>query len=294
MRLSSAAYLEADSHDEPHVPLERVLAQSEGLIALTGGGEGAFAQLIAEGKADVVEANLKRLAHVFDDRLYVELNRHGELIEAETEGPLIELAYALSLPLVAANDIRFDARAKHGAHDALMCIAASSYLGEYNRPRVTAEHFFKSAAEMAELFADLPEAIENTSEIARRCAFRVEKRKPILPRFDTKRGRDEAAELKAQAEAGLKARLKALGDKLAAPVEEYEKRLAFELGVITQMQFPGYFLIVSDFIKWAKANDIPVGPGRGSGAGSVVAWSLTITVLDPIRFGLLFERFLNP
>ena len=147
---------------------------------------------------------------------------------------------------------------------------------------------------MAELFSDLPEAIENTAEIARRCAFRVEKRKPILPRFDTKRGRDEAAELKAQAEAGLKERLKALGDRLAAPSEEYEKRLAYELDVITQMQFPGYFLIVSDFIKWAKSHGIPVGPGRGSGAGSVVAWALTITDLDPLRWGLLFERFLNP
>src|SRR5262249_39527072 len=169
-----------------------------------------------------------------------------------------------------------------------------SYLGEEDRPRVSAEHYFKSADEMAALFVDLPEAIENTTEVARRCAFRVEKRKPILPRFDTKRGRDEPAELKAQAEAGLKASIKALGDKLSAPPEEYEKRLAYELGIITQMQFPGYFLIVSDFIKWAKANDIPVGPGRGSGAGSVVAWALTITDLDPLRWGLLFGRFLNP
>ncbi len=294
MRLSSAAFLETSSHDEPHVPFDRVLAQSEGLIALTGGGEGAFSQLIAEGKADVAGAGLARLGTAFGNRLYVELHRHGEAIEAETEGALIELAYNMGLPLVAANDIRFDTRHKHRAHDALMCIAASSYLGEEDRPRVTAEHYFKSSAEMAELFSDLPEAIENTVEIARRCAFRVEGCKPILPRFDTKRGRDEAAELKAQAEAGLKARLAALGDRLAAPREEYEKRLVYEIGIITQMQFPGYFLIVSDFIKWAKANDIPVGPGRGSGAGSVVAWALTITDLDPLRWGLLFERFLNP
>ncbi len=294
MRLSSAAFLDSESHDDPHVPLSRLKEYAEGLIVTTGGGEGAFARLLAEGKADVVEAELKQLAAVFDNRLYVELNRHGERIEAETEGALISLAYKLGLPLVAANDVRFKARSDHGAHDALMCIAASSYLGEEDRPRVTEEHYFKSAAQMTELFSDLPEAIENTSEIARRCAFRVETRKPILPRFDTKRGRDEPAELKAQAEAGLKARLKALGDQLAAPVEEYEKRLAYELQVITQMQFPGYFLIVSDFIKWAKTNDIPVGPGRGSGAGSVVAWALTITDLDPLRWGLLFERFLNP
>ncbi len=294
MQLSSAAFLETDSHDQPHVSLERVLAHSEGLIALTGGGDGAFAQLLAEGKGDIAEGALKQLAATFDNRLYIELHRHGEIMEAEIEGPLIELAYSLGLPLVAANDIRFETRAKHRAHDALMCIAASSYLGEEDRPRVTAEHYFKSAAEMTELFSDLPEAIDNTVEIARRCAFRVAPRKPILPRFDTKRGRDEAAELKAQAQAGLKARLAALGDRLAAPREDYEKRLAYELGVITQMQFPGYFLIVSDFIKWAKSNDIPVGPGRGSGAGSVVAWALTITDLDPLRWGLLFERFLNP
>jgi len=294
IRLSSAAFLDAEDHDDPHVNLERVFEHREGLIALTGGGDGLFAQTLADGKGDVAEAVLKRLAAVFDNRLYVELQRHAELIEAETEGALIDLAYSLGLPLVATNDVRFEKRAGHRAHDALMCIAASSYLGEEDRPRVSAEHYFKSAAEMTELFSDLPEAIASTSEIARRCAVRVEKRKPILPRFDTKRGRDEAAELKAQAEAGLKERLKALGDNLAASREDYEKRLAYELNVITQMQFPGYFLIVSDFIKWAKSNDIPVGPGRGSGAGSVVAWSLTITDLDPLRWGLLFERFLNP
>ncbi len=294
MRLSSAAFIESESQDEPHVPLARVLEHSGGLIALTGGGEGVLAALLAEGKGDVAEAVLRDLEGAFGNRLYVELHRHAERIEAETEGALIELAYARGLPLVATNDIRFAERKGHGAHDALICIASSSYLGEEDRPRVTPEHYFKSSAEMRELFSDLPEAIENTSEIAKRCAVRVDKRKPILPRFDTKRGRDEAAELKAQAEAGLKERLKALGDQRAAPVEDYEKRLAFELQVITQMQFPGYFLIVSDFIKWAKSNDIPVGPGRGSGAGSVVAWALTITDLDPLRWGLLFERFLNP
>ncbi|MGD9982395.1 MAG: DNA polymerase III subunit alpha, partial [Hyphomonadaceae bacterium] len=294
MQLSSAAYLETESYDEPHVQLARVLAHPDGLIVLTGGGDGPLAPLIADGKGDVASEMLKQLSDVFRDRLYVELQRHGEVIEVETEGPLLQMAYDLGLPIVATNDIRFEKRADHGAHDALMCIAASSYLGEEDRPRVTHQHYFRSAEEMAELFSDLPEALENTVEIARRTAFKVESRKPILPRFDTKGGRDEAAELKAQAEAGLKQRLKALGDKLAAPVAEYEKRLAYELNIITQMQFPGYFLIVSDFIKWAKAHGIPVGPGRGSGAGSVAAWALTITDLDPLRWGLLFERFLNP
>ncbi|MEZ5971326.1 MAG: DNA polymerase III subunit alpha [Hyphomonadaceae bacterium] len=294
MKLSSAAYLEAESHDDPNVPFARVLDHAEGLIALTGGGDGALAPMIAAGKGDEAIEILKQLGGAFPGRLYVELQRHGEVIEAETEAALLEMAYDLGLPIVATNDIRFQRKTDHGAHDALMCIAASSYLGEEDRPRVTHQHYFRSAEEMGELFSDLPEAIENTIEIARRTAFKVEKRKPILPRFDTKRGRDEAAELKAQAEAGLKERIRALGENLAAPVADYEKRLAFELQVITQMQFPGYFLIVSDFIKWAKSHGIPVGPGRGSGAGSVVAWALTITDLDPLRWGLLFERFLNP
>lgn len=294
MRLSSAAYVETAGQGDPHVALESVLHQNDGLILLTGASEGPLAAMLDTARAEEAEALLARLAGAFPNRLYVELQRHNARIEADTEGPLVDLAYKLGLPLVASNDIRFEAAKDHAAHDALMCIAASSYLGEEDRPRVSVDHHFKPAEEMARLFADLPEAIANTEEIARRCAFRVEKRAPILPRFDTQKGRDEPAELKAQAEAGLKARLKALGDLRAAPVEEYEKRLAYELGVITQMKFPGYFLIVSDFIKWAKAQGIPVGPGRGSGAGSVVAWALTITDLDPLRFGLLFERFLNP
>ncbi len=292
MKLSSAAFLDAAAQDEPHVTLDALLTHSDGLICLTGGAAGPVSAFLDTQRGEAAEALLRQLAQAFPDRLYVELMRHGERIEAETEGALVDLAYKLDLPLVATNDIRFKARADHKAHDALMCIAASSYLGESDRPRVSEEHYFKSAAEMAALFSDLPEAIENTLEIARRCAFRVQKRKPILPRFDTGDGRDEAAELKAQAEAGLNARLKEVD--LAASREAYDERLAFELGIITQMGFPGYFLIVSDFIKWAKAHDIPVGPGRGSGAGSLVAWALTITDLDPIRFGLFFERFLNP
>ncbi len=295
MALSSSAYLDIGARDEPHALLARVLACSEGLIALTGGGESPLVHLMAHERIEACEALLDRLSGAFGDRLYVELHRHRERAELDTEEALLGLAYKRGLPLVGANDIRFKARSDHGAHDALTCIAHSTYLGETDRPRITAEHYFKSPAEMAALFDDLPEAIDNTVEVARRCAFRVHKRKPILPRFDTKDGRDEPGELRAQAEAGLAARLAALGpERMAATREDYEKRLAYELDVIKQMQFPGYFLIVSDFIKWAKSHGVPVGPGRGSGAGSVVAWALTITDLDPLRFGLLFERFLNP
>ncbi|MFT3726700.1 MAG: DNA polymerase III subunit alpha [Terricaulis sp.] len=294
MKLSSAAFLDVGANEEAHVQLARVLADTDGLIALTGGSAGPLSQLIEEGRVEEAGGLLRQMANAFPNRLYVELQRHNERADVGSEGALIEFAYDFNLPLVATNDIRFKTRKDHGSHDALMCIASSSYLGEQDRSRVSPEHYFKTTDDMGQLFSDLPEALNNTAEIAKRCAFRVSKRAPILPQFDTKAGRDEAAELKAQAEAGLKARLKALGDRMAAPREDYEKRLAFELGVITQMKFPGYFLIVSDFIKWAKANDIPVGPGRGSGAGSVVAWALTITDLDPLRWGLLFERFLNP
>ena len=294
MQLSSAAFLDVGPQDEPHVQFDKVLAHSDGLIALSGGASGPITTFLEGGREDDARALIEKLSGAFKGRFYIELQRHGLNIEARHEGALVDCAYKLGLPLVATNDVRFKERKDYPAHDALMCIAASSYLGEEDRPKVTEEHSFKSGREMARVFSDLPEAIANTSEIARRCAFRVEKRKPILPQFDTKRGRDEPAELKAQAEAGLKARLKALGDRLAAPEEKYRERLQYELGIITQMQFPGYFLIVADFIKWAKTNDIPVGPGRGSGAGSVVAWALTITDLDPLRFGLLFERFLNP
>ncbi|MBL8550647.1 MAG: DNA polymerase III subunit alpha [Hyphomonadaceae bacterium] len=294
LKLASAAHLDVSAQATPHVPLGRVLEDCEGLIALTGGAAGLVNAALDARRPERAREIAEMLAGAFPNRLYVELGRHGEQAEHEAEEGLIDIAYSLGLPLVAANDIRFKKKSDHGAHDALMCIAASSYLGEDERPKVSSEHYFKTAAEMAALFDDLPESIGSTMEIARRCAFRVTGRKPILPQF-TRGKRDEAAELKAQAEAGLKERLKALGPEgLAAEESVYWERLKFEVGVITQMKFPGYFLIVADFIKWAKKEGIPVGPGRGSGAGSLVAYALTITDLDPLRFGLLFERFLNP
>jgi DNA polymerase-3 subunit alpha len=291
MELSSDTFLTPHG-DNKELSLETVLAKSDGLICLTGGREGLLFKRAAAGKADEVRARLAKLHATFGDRLYVELQRHGYPGEDANERTVVALAYEMGLPLVATCDARFKTADKHETHDALICIANSTYVSEADRPRVMADQYLKSPAEMAVQFADLPEALASTVEIARRCSFRPQGRKPILPNFDTKRGRDEKAELVAQAKAGLKARLD--GATLYAEREVYEKRLAFELSVIGNMGFDGYFLIVSDFIKWAKAKDIPVGPGRGSGAGSVVAWALTITDLDPLRFGLLFERFLNP
>ena len=202
---------------------------------------------------------------------------------------MVELAYDLDLPLVATNDVYFPKADMYEAHDAMICIAEGAYVDQTApRRRLTAQHYFKSEAEMAALFADLPEALDNTVEIARRCAFATYKRKPILPKFAD----DEVEELRRQAWEGLKNRLAVIPH--AVTVQDYEARLSFELSVIEGMGFPGYFLIVADFIKWAKGQDIPVGPGRGSGAGSLVAYALTITDLDPMRYELLFETVFEP
>ena len=297
MALSSHAWLDGGGALEAHVAPERLAACAEGLIALTGGPGGPIDAALREGQGALATQRLASLRDLFGDRLYVELQRHGSEDEKANEPLLLERAYEAGLPIVATNETYFAARSDHESHDALLAIAEGRILAETERRRVTAQHYFKSRAEMAKLFADLPEALENTIEIARRCAFRVRTRKPILPRFstgDSAEPVDEAAELRRQAQEGLQMRLAAHGPAPGQTVEAYEKRLEFELSIIERMKFPGYFLIVADFIKHAKAKGIPVGPGRGSGAGSLVAYALTVTDLDPLRFGLLFERFLNP
>lgn len=290
--LSSIAYLDSAELPEPVVPWAKVAEHSEGLILLSGGTDGPVDALFAAGKTAEASAALAEMHRVFGDRFYVELQRHGLPRQAAAEPGLVNWAYDHDVPLVATNDVYFAKPGFYDAHDALLCISDGAFVGQDERRRVTPEHWFKPAEEMRKLFADLPEACDNTLDIARRCAFMVHKRDPILPSFPTGDGRNEAEELEHQAREGLKMRLEGL--TLSAPEEEYWKRLDFELGIIKKMGFPGYFLIVSDFIKWGKAHGIPVGPGRGSGAGSLVAWVLTITDLDPLRFGLLFERFLNP
>ena len=290
-KLLSAAYLEAEPGDWPHVKLAALAEHAEGLIALTGGPGGPINTLLLEGQTDAAGALLDRLAVVFEGRLYVELQRHGLAEERATEAALIDLAYAKQLPLVATNDVHFGASAMYEAHDALLCIADGSFVSQDDRRRLTREHRFKSPAEMAVQFSDLPEALDNTIEIARRCAYRPVKRKPILPVFVPESGRSPEDELKAQAEEGLARRMAA--NTLFAETQVYHERLAYELSIINRMGFPGYFLIVSDFMRWTKGQGIPVGV-RGSGASSLVAWALDITNLDPLRFGLFFERFLNP
>jgi DNA polymerase-3 subunit alpha len=296
MQLCSRAFLETDADEKPHLKLAWLGADTEGLIALTGGPGGPLDAAITAGQAELAITRFASLRLLFGDRLYVELQRHGTAAERITEPALIDLAYAHSAPLVASNEPYFARREDYEAHDALICIAEGRVVAATDRRQLTPEHYFKSRQEMVTLFADLPEALASTVEIAERCAFRPKTHQPILPRFSVGEQAvpvDEPAELRARARDGLERRIAAHGLAPSRTREEYHERLAAELRVIETMKFPGYFLIVSDFIQWAKAQGIPVGPGRGSGAGSLVAYALTITDLDPIRFGLLFERFLN-
>ncbi|MAY88031.1 MAG: DNA polymerase III subunit alpha [Pseudooceanicola sp.] len=294
MKLNSCLYIDKGGQ-LPQVSLDELEALSGGLICLSGGPEGPVGMLLQAGQRPAAEALVDRLHAAFGDRLYIELQRHagedGTAPEAErlTERGHVEIAYDKGIPLVATNDVYFPDAKMYEAHDALICIAEGAYVDQQQpRRRLTPQHSFKSPQEMCVLFADLPEALENTVEIAKRCAFMAYRRDPILPKFAD----DEVAELRRMANEGLQARLAVIPH--AVSVEEYQKRLDFELGIIEGMGFPGYFLIVADFIQWAKDHDIPVGPGRGSGAGSLVAYALTITDLDPLRYSLLFERFLNP
>jgi len=273
----------------------------EGLIAMTGGHDGVLYRAFSDGRGEEAAERLLLLKRIFADRLYVSVERHGMFAERTGEAGVLELAYAERLPIVATNEPFFASADDYEAHDALLAVAEGRVLSEDDRRQLTPEHAFLSAAEMKARFADLPEALENTVEVAMRCHFRPHTRAPILPRFVGGSAADpetaeahEVAELRRQAEEGLTHRLEKLGTAPGLEEKDYRERLAFELSIIERMRFPGYFLIVADFIKWAKDKGIPVGPGRGSGAGSVVAWSLTITDLDPLRFNLLFERFLNP
>ena len=291
--LVSKAHLDRPLERDPHVTLGDLRGYTDGLIALTAGGEGALARLLAEDRKEAANAYCAELEALFPDRLYIEISRRNDQIEEASEEALIGLAYARDLPLVATNPANFAEPGFFAAHDAMLCIANSTHIDAADRPRSNRECWVKSAPMMQEIFADLPEALANTLVIAQRCALMPPKRKALLPSLaGDKEG--EAQMLIADARAGLERRLVPSGVMSVEERQVYFDRLDFETNVINTMGFAGYFLIVADFIKWAKENDIPVGPGRGSGAGSVVAWALTITDLDPLKLGLLFERFLNP
>src|SRR6202050_4769040 len=309
MRLCSRAFLDTEQNQRPHIKADWLAGETAGLIALSGGPNGPLDRAFLGGQNALALARWEALQGLFDERLYIKLQPHGMANERAVEPALIELAYARGLPLVATNEPFFAKRDDYEAHDALLCIAEGKLIADGERRQLTAEHRFKTRDEMASLFADLPEALAASVEIAERCSFRPRTLAPILPRFSSgpkaasegqtaaaRAGQvdDEALELRRAAAAGLERRLARHPVAPGHSVQNYQDRLAFELGVIESMKYAGYFLIVADFIQWAKAQGIPVGPGRGSGAGSLVASVLPIPDLDPIRFELLFERFLNP
>jgi DNA polymerase-3 subunit alpha len=298
--LVSRAYLGGDSSERPHIMLSWLEEGADGLIALTGATGGPVDKPMRDGHPEQARARLDTLRRVFGDGLYLELQRQSGYDRAH-EAKMIALAYEAEVPLVATNEAFFPAPGDFEAHDALMAVACNAVMSDDRRPRLSVDNCLKSRAEMTALFADIPEALENTIEIARRCSAIVERRAPILPRFTGGGEEDpeaalaaEAAELRRQSIEGLDRRLERIGLAEGYTEADYRERLKTELDIIENMKFPGYFLIVADFIKWAKEQDIPVGPGRGSGAGSLVAYALTITDVDPLRFSLLFERFLNP
>ncbi|MFO1243063.1 MAG: DNA polymerase III subunit alpha [Rickettsiales bacterium] len=306
LALASETYLTPEGGEGPLLSYEKLANHSRGIVALTGGIYGAIGKAILSSRMDDAATATDRLMDIFSGDLAMEIMRHGMPEEAQTEAKFIEMALAKNIPLVATNDVYFHGgREMYEAHDALLCIAGGRYINETERRRLTPEHRFKTPDEMRLLFADIPEAIENTVTIAKRCAVMSPYRKPMLPRFrmTDEQGNElsEAEALRERSKAGLQYRLEELvftagmtDEEKAAVAKPYWERLDFELNVIIQMQFPGYFLIVSDFITWSKEHGLPVGPGRGSGAASVVAWSLLITDLDPLKCGLVFERFLNP
>lgn len=297
LKLCSKSYTSPCGGVAPLLSYGDLDGMTDGLIALTGGIYGAIGKKLLSGHNEGAGEALHKLSGLFPERLYIELMRHGLEAEGRIESAMIELAYKHNIPLVATNDIYFADTSVYEAQDALICIADGRYVSESERRRLTLEHRFKSPQEMCALFADIPEALENSVVIAKRCSVMSPARSPILPRF----AQDEAESLRQQAGSGLDSRLirhvftESMNDEERDnTAKPYRDRLEFELNVIINMQFPGYFLIVSDFIKWSKEHGIPVGPGRGSGAGSVVAWALQITDLNPLKYNLLFERFLNP
>ena len=304
MKLMKRFYLDNTANgDDPQLKYSDLEELNEGLIALTAGVDGAIGRLLLENRAAEAEQILQKLLQIFGkgNRLYMEIARIGLPEEQQTEQAFLDLAYKYNVPLVATNEVFFFDADMYEAHDALICIAAGEYLANENRKRYLPNNRFRSESEMLELFKDLPEATMNTVQIAKRCNFLSEKVKPLLPIFECPDGKTQDEYITEEAHKGLAERMakhvyfEGMTDEQKAEIDKkYYDRLEYELSVIKRMGFPGYFLIVSDFIRWSKTHGVPVGPGRGSGAGSIVAWSLKITELDPIKLDLLFERFLNP
>ena len=300
IELSSRSYLENDALSDPHLDIKEILKDTEGVLLLSGTIQGLFGKLFEKGRLEEITKIYKKLLSKFHDRFYLEIQRHGDQNEIAFEKFNLEQSSKIKVPIIATNEVYYLTPDMHEAHDALTCIGSKTYVNEKNRTKYSNQHYFKSNEEMSELFSDLPEALENNLNLPFKCNFRPQFSKPVLPNISSEKGGSADEILKKDSLDGLKEKfLKVFkieqnnlnnNDKFL----KYKDRLDHELKIIIEMKYPSYFLIVSDYIKWAKNNDIPVGPGRGSGAGSLVAWCLSITDVDPIKFNLIFERFLNP
>ncbi|MDC0395796.1 DNA polymerase III subunit alpha [Candidatus Pelagibacter sp.] len=300
IELSSKSYLENDALSDPHLDIKELLTDTEGVLLLSGTVHGLFGKLFEKGRLEEITKIYKSLSSKFHDNFYLEIQRHGDQNEIAFEKFNLKQSFTAKIPIIATNEVYYLTPDMHEAHDALTCIGTKSYINEKNRVKYSNQHYFKSNEEMKKLFSDLPEALENNFNLPFKCNFRPHFSKPVLPNISSEKGGSADEILKKDSLDGLKEKfLKVfkIDEKKLCHNDEflkYKDRLDHELKIIIEMKYPSYFLIVSDYIKWAKNNDIPVGPGRGSGAGSLVAWCLSITDVDPIKFNLIFERFLNP
>ena len=300
IELSSLSFLKNDDISKPHLNVSELFIKDQGIALLSGTIYGLFGQLFNKGKFFEIKDLYKKLKTTYDDRFYIEVQRHGDQNETSFEKYNLTSSIELEIPLIATNEVFYIDKDMHEAHDALICIKEKTYINEKKRIKFTNQHYLKSDSEMSELFADLPEALENNYNFTFRCSFKPSSSKPILPNISSEKGGDANEILKKESLDGLKEKFKKVfkikDENIPSNKKylEYKDRLDHELNIIIEMKYASYFLIVSDYIKWAKNNDIPVGPGRGSGAGSLVAWCISITDVDPIKFNLIFERFLNP
>ena len=300
INLSSKSYLENDNLSDPHLDIKELLIETEGVIILSGTIHGLFGKLFEKGRFEEISKLYQAISKKFNDRFYLEIQRHDDQNEIAFEKFNLQQSSKLNIPIIATNEVYYLTNDMHEAHDALTCIGSKTYVNEKNRVKYSNQHYFKSDEEMSSLFSDLPEALKNNFNLPFRCNFRPQFSKPILPNISSEKDGSADLILKKDSFDGLKQKFLKIFKIEENDLEtnenflKYKDRLDHELKIIIEMKYPSYFLIVSDYIKWAKSNDIPVGPGRGSGAGSLVAWCLSITDVDPIKFNLIFERFLNP
>ena len=295
IKLSSMSYLENDNISEPHCNINELFKENSDFILMSGTVNGLIGKLFVKGYHSEIEEIYKKLSNNFKNNFYIEIQRHNDVNEKNLEIFNLNLSNDLDVPIIASHEVYYLEKELYNAHDALMCIGSKNYINDKNRLKLSNNHYFKNDDEMYQLFSDLPEALENNFNLHLRCSYRLSSSKPLLPNISSKKDLSPDDILKKEAEDGLKLRLEAdLEKKNNIKIDEYEKRLSHEINIICKMNYASYFLIVSDYIKWAKKNNIPVGPGRGSGAGSLVAWCLSITDVDPLKFDLIFERFLNP